>query len=77
MPEEEAELRLRILEYVDRNETPHFFQIVKDLNLHSDTIAKELKTLIDQGFLVAYEGGYYSLTQEGVAEMNQLRGGRK
>jgi len=71
---EQAELRLRILKYIESSETPQFFQIAKDLELHSDTLAEELKTLIDQGYLVVYEGGYYSLTQEGLREINQLRG---
>ncbi len=73
MDRAKAELRLRILEYIESNEMPHFFKIAKDLHIHSDTLAEELKTLIDQGYLVVYEGGYYSLTQEGLAEMNQLK----
>ena len=77
MREERAELRLRIKEYIANNDTPSFFQIAKDLGLHSDDLAEELAILIDQGHLVVYEGGYYSLTQEGLRELDELRGARR
>lgn len=76
-PKEGGELRLRILEYIEGNQMPHFFQIAKDLRIHSDTLAEELKALLDQEYLIVYEGGYYSLTQEGLRELNQLRGADK
>ena len=65
------------MEYVASNGTPSFFQIAKDLSLHSDDLAKELTILIDRGHLVVYEGGYYSLTQEGLRELDELRGVRR
>ena len=74
MRKEGVELRLRILEYIASNDTPSFFQIAKDLDLRSDELAGELTTLIGQGHLVVYEGGYYSLTQEGLRELDELRG---
>lgn len=74
MGREGVELRLRLLEYVADSETPGFFQIAKGLDLHSDDLARELKVLMDQGCLVAYEGGYYSLTQKGLRELDELRG---
>jgi len=77
MRREGVELRLRLLEYIASNETPGFFQIAKDLDLHSDDLAKELKVLVDQGCLVVYEGGYYSLTQKGLRELDELRGAHR
>lgn len=74
---EGVELRSRILEYIAGNDTPSFFQIAKDLGLHSDELAEELTTLIGQGHLVVYEGGYYSLTQEGLRELDELRGAHR
>lgn len=74
---ERVELRLRILEYIESSRTPQFFQIAKDLDLHSDDLAEELTTLIGQGHLVVHEGGYYSLTQEGLRELNELRGAHR
>lgn len=74
MRKEGAELRLRILEHIASNERPSFFQIARDLGIHSDDLAKELATLIDQGHLIVYEGGYYSLTDGGLEELKELRG---
>lgn len=77
MRREGVELRLRLLEYLASNETPGFFKIAKDLDLHSDDLAKELKALVDTGCLIVYEGGYYSLTEKGLKELDELRGSYK
>ena len=67
-------LRLRILEYIKNNEDASFFQMLKDLDLRPDILARELKTLKDKECVTVYEGGFYSLTLEGERELEQLKG---
>ena len=48
-------LRLRILEYIKNNEDANFFQMSKELNLGTDVLARELKTLKDRECVTVYK----------------------
>ena len=66
--------RMEILDYIKKAKEPSFAQMTKDLNLHTDTLASELKILKDKGCIIVFSDGFYSLTQEGERELKQLKG---
>jgi Mn-dependent DtxR family transcriptional regulator len=70
------DLRLRILEYMEGKPLVSFFDMAKDLQLYTATLAAELKILVETGSLAMYSGPSYSLTPEGLRELNQLRRSR-
>ena len=65
---------MEILKYIKNNEDANFFRMVEDLQVYSDDLAKELTFLIDKKCVNVYEGGFYSLTPEGLKELEQLKG---
>jgi Mn-dependent DtxR family transcriptional regulator len=66
--------RMEILNYIKKTKYPSFAQMTRDLNLHTDTLAFELKILKEKGCIIVFSGGFYSLTQEGERELKQLKG---
>ncbi len=48
--------------------------MTKNLDIHLDTLTRELKVLIDKGCVKVYKGGFYSLTPEGMRELRMLKG---
>jgi len=68
------DVRLRILEYIKSKGNPSFSQMSKDLELRTEIVARELKILIEQGYVVAYPDATYLLTPSGLRELSQLKG---
>ena len=66
--------RMKILDYIKKEKNPNFAQMTRDLNLHTDTLASELKALKDKECILVFSDGYYSLTQEGERELKMLKG---
>jgi Mn-dependent DtxR family transcriptional regulator len=65
---------MKILNYIKKEKNPNFAKMTRDLNLHTDTLASELKVLKDKDCILVFSDGYYSLTQEGERELKMLKG---
>ena len=47
-------LRMAILDYIKKAKAPSFTQMTKDLNLHTDTLASELKILKEKECIIVF-----------------------
>ena len=66
--------RMKILDYIKTTKDQNFTQMTKDLNLHTDTLARELGILKEKGCIIVFSDGFYAITKEGERELKQLKG---
>ena len=74
LPGKRRDVRKEILEYIENEEVSDIYEMPKDLDISLGAIARELKALVDKGCVKVYEGGFYSLTREGMRELKMLTG---